>query len=139
MISRISFSIPLFLGLALLGFGGCEQRQPSSNPPPASNTAPNADNTARNKSDSEPDRKTPIDQSNSADAIRITAEIRKAIINDSTMSMTAHNCKVITQDGGVVTLRGPVESQNEKDAIETIAKSVAGVTRVDNQLEVKSK
>ena len=77
------------------------------------NTAPvKADNTARN-ADS-PTAQTPVDQKE----------------ND------AHNVKVITS-GGVVTLRGPVKSQQEKAAIDAKAKQVAGVTRVDNFLEVK--
>jgi osmotically-inducible protein OsmY len=49
--------------------------------------------------------------------------------------MTAHNVKVVTA-GGVVTLRGPVESEQEKRLIEDKAMQVAGVSRVDNQLEV---
>jgi osmotically-inducible protein OsmY len=37
-----------------------------------------------------------------------------------------------------VTLRGVVETQLEKDAIDAIAKNIAGASRVDNQLEVKA-
>ena len=51
--------------------------------------------------------------------------------------MNAHNVKIITS-GGVVTLRGPVNSPQEKAAIEAKAKQVAGVTRVDNLLEVEA-
>ncbi|MGH7241921.1 MAG: BON domain-containing protein [Phycisphaerales bacterium] len=82
--------------------------------------------------------KTPMDQSNAKADIDITAAIRRAIMEDKSMSTNAQNCKIITE-GGVTTLRGPVNSQSEKDAIEAKAKSVAGVTRVDNQLEVKTK
>jgi osmotically-inducible protein OsmY len=39
----------------------------------------------------------------------------------------------------VVTLRGPVATPQEKVAIEFKAKQVAGVTRVDNLLEVEAK
>jgi osmotically-inducible protein OsmY len=42
--------------------------------------------------------------------------------------------KVISRDG-FVTLRGPVETQQEKVSIEALAKN-AGATSVDNQLEI---
>jgi len=41
-------------------------------------------------------------------------------------------------DGGVVHLTGAVESQIDKDLAEQIAKSVDGVTRVENDLVVKA-
>jgi len=37
---------------------------------------------------------------------------------------------------GVVTLRGPVRDENEKALIASKARAIAGVARVDNQLEV---
>ena len=103
---------------------------PSTTPP---TTPPAADNTERNRNDTDP---TPLDQGQSESDVRITAEIRRAIMDDSSMSVNAQNCKVITKNG-LVTLRGPVASQAEKDAIAAKAKAVAGVTGVDNQLEVK--
>jgi osmotically-inducible protein OsmY len=48
--------------------------------------------------------------------------------------MQARNVKVISQNG-VVTLRGPVETEAEKANIETLARN-AGATQIDNQLEV---
>ena len=48
----------------------------------------------------------------------------------------AKNIKIITIDG-VVTLRGPVKSEKEKTDIGAKAQQVAGVKRVDNQLEVE--
>jgi len=123
---------------------GCDQQsnQPSAarNPPSPSTTTTtvaNADNTARNRNDLDQKTVTPLDQSNSAANIKITADIRRAILDDKSMSTNAQNCKVITEKNGMVTLRGPVESQIEKDAIEALAKAVAGVTSVSNQLEVK--
>ena len=97
------------------------------------------DNTGRNTRDSDSSTAppTPIDQSNESRDIDITAEIRRAVVDDSAMSTNAKNVKIVTQDG-VVTLRGVVDSQAEKDAIEAKAKAVAGVTSVDNQLEVNT-
>jgi osmotically-inducible protein OsmY len=81
--------------------------------------------------------KSPMDQSESPAQIAITAEIRKAIIADKNMSMNAQNCKIITDKAGVVTLRGMVNSQVERDAVEAKARAVSGVTRIDNLLEIK--
>jgi osmotically-inducible protein OsmY len=95
-----------------------------------------ADNTARNVRDQNLDTVTPIDQGNREKDLKITQEIRKAITDDSSMSFDARNIKVITLDS-VVTLRGPVEDDAEKAAIAEKAQKVAGVARVDNQLDVK--
>jgi hyperosmotically inducible periplasmic protein len=54
------------------------------------------------------------------------------------MSVNAQNVKIITQDGKV-TLRGPVETLEEKAAIEKIAQDVAGDNRVENLLEVSQR
>lgn len=86
----------------------------------------------------EHDRKgavTPLDQGGGKDR-DITAAIRRSVVGDKALSFTAKNVKIITV-GGKVTLRGPVKSDDEKAAIETKAKSTAGVGEVDNQLEVK--
>lgn len=96
------------------------------------------DNTARNKVDSSGDTKTPFDQSESGDAIKITAEIRRAIMKDDSMSVNAQNCKIMTDKSGRVTLRGVVNSQAEKYSIDAKAKAIAGVSQVDNLLEVKT-
>ena len=51
------------------------------------------------------------------------------------MSINAQNIKIVTQNGKV-TLRGPVATGDEKLQIETIARRVAGATKVDSQLDV---
>lgn len=79
-----------------------------------------------------------MQQGNSQEDVRITADIRKALVGDGSLSMAAKNAKVITANG-VTTLQGNVDSDAEKAAVEAKAKAVAGVTRVDNQLTVKAK
>lgn len=95
------------------------------------------DNTANNRGDGSSQALTPIDQSQAAEHIKLTADIRKAVMSDDIMSMTAKNCKIITTSDGVVTLRGIVRSAAEKDAIEAHAIRIAGETNVVNQLEIK--
>lgn len=132
---------PMTFGLiasATLLCTGCERTEDPQ--VPADNTratTPDADNTARNERDRNTDTQTPLDQGQNAKDVNITAEIRRAIMDDDAMSIKAQNIKIITENG-VVTLRGPVDTQAEKDAIEAMAKAVAGVNRVDNQIEVKA-
>lgn len=112
-------------------------RTTPTTPERAAPTTTDADNTARNRADREASSKTPMDQSNTSADTKITADIRRSIMDDSTLSMNAKNCKIITDAAGVVTLRGPVASQAEKDTVEAKAKAVAGVKNVVNELEVK--
>lgn len=65
----------------------------------------------------------------------ITKQIRSAISKGKSLSTYAHNIKVITQ-GGKVTLKGPVRSEDEKAGIEAKAVAVVGAENVANQLEV---
>jgi len=96
-----------------------------------------ADNTDRNKRDQSGKTKTPMDQSNDAADIKLVATIRKMVVDDKSLSATAKNCKIIT-NGGRVTLRGPVNSAEEKATVEAHAAMTAGKDKVENQLEVKA-
>jgi len=104
----------------------------------ADNTGKNADNTGKNERDRSGSTATPGDQGGSEADRRVTQEIRKAVVDDDKLSMTAKNVKIITTDG-VVTLRGPVKSSQEKAQIASLAQRVKGVKRVDNQLEIATK
>jgi hyperosmotically inducible protein len=96
-----------------------------------------ADNTGKNERDRSGETKTPGDQSNTPEDLKITQSIRQAVVKDKSLTMTAKNVKIITA-GGQVTLRGPVNSAEEKAKIEKLAKTAAGEAKVDNQLEVKA-
>jgi osmotically-inducible protein OsmY len=95
-----------------------------------------ADNSARNERDRSGETKTSGDQSNSKADIKTTAAIRRAVLRDHALSMMAKNAKIITENG-MVTLRGPVKSDQEKATIEKLARAAAPDARIDNQLEVK--
>ncbi|MGI8438021.1 MAG: BON domain-containing protein [Chthoniobacterales bacterium] len=96
-----------------------------------------ADNSSRNARDRSGETKTAGDQSNSSGDIKITADIRRAVMKDDSLSMTAKNVKIITADG-VVTLRGPVKTAEEKATIAKLAEANAGGAKVMDQLEVKA-
>ena len=68
----------------------------------------------------------------------LTAAVRKAIVRDKSLSTYAHNVKVVTRDG-VVTLRGPVRTNDEKAKVAEIAQQVAGVSKVNDELLVKNR
>jgi sporulation protein YlmC with PRC-barrel domain len=93
-----------------------------------------ADNTKQNVRDRDSRTLTPLDQGSSQADLNTTAQIRKEIMADKEMSVNAKNVKIITRDGQV-TLRGPVNSAEEKRRIEEIAKRNAHSENVDNQLQ----
>ena len=128
----MNWFVMFLLMTALASTSSCDRGQKSGDQ--SSRSTP-ADNTARNERDRSSDTKTPGDQAENEADRTITQQIRQAITSDDSLSTNAQNVKVISQDGNV-TLRGPVKSENEKTAIEAKAKQVAGVKRVDNQIEV---
>ena len=86
--------------------------------------------------DSEREGLTADDQGTGDADVKVTREIRQAINNDDSLSLTAKNVKVITSNG-MVTLRGEVPSEREKQAIAGKAAKVAGLGNVDDGLTVK--
>ena len=126
-------SITLLL-LSMVLMVGCS-KNPSEDKQVSQTVAP--DNTGRNVRDRDNQTKTPGDQSENEADRTITQNIRQALTADDSLSTNAKNVKIITNDG-TVTLRGPVKSEKEKTDIEAKAKQVAGVKRVDNQIEVAS-
>ena len=94
-----------------------------------------ADDTGRNTRDRDGSTLTADEQSNDKGDVDITRRVRRAIVADDSLSTNAHNVKIITS-GGVVTLRGPVASAEEKATVAAKANDIDGVGKVDNQLEV---
>jgi hyperosmotically inducible protein len=101
-------------------------------------TAPAADNTKVNQWDKDKAEPTADQQKENRPDREIARQIRRSIVQDKTLSSYAHNVKVIAQNG-VVTLKGPVRSDEEKSAVEAKAAEVAGADKVTSQLEVKLK
>jgi osmotically-inducible protein OsmY len=94
--------------------------------------APAPDNT---KANAQADQNTADKQGNAASDRVLTQQVRKAIMQDKSLSTYAHNVKVVTQNGQV-TLSGPVRSDEEKQAIVQKAAEVAGQDRVVDQISV---
>jgi hyperosmotically inducible periplasmic protein len=122
------------LGIQLLLLGSClllgasmpakvaslqdAPQTPRDNSKHNQNSAPTADQQKMNPADRD-----------------LTKKIRAALHDDQSLSVYAHNVKIISQDGKV-TLRGPVRSEEEKAAIEAKAVAVAGEGNVINHLQV---
>ena len=68
----------------------------------------------------------------------MTQQIQQQVLDQPNLSINAQNVKIITE-GGSVTLRGPVETAEEKATIERIANAQAGANKVVSELEVKAK
>jgi len=94
-----------------------------------------ADNTKMNKND---DGVTADSQKMNPADRELAQKVRKAIVDDKSLSTYAHNVKVIARDGAI-TLKGPVRSDEEKTAVEAKAVSVAGDGKVTNELTVAPK
>jgi hyperosmotically inducible periplasmic protein len=102
----------------------------------AQNPTPIApDNTGINVRDRDSAAMTAGEQSESKSDLKLTRQIRKAIMADKSLSMTAKNVKIVSSGGNVV-LRGPVKSAEEKNAIGDKATAIAGADKVNNQLEI---
>ena len=96
-----------------------------------------ADNTEKNERDQKPSSLTPGDQGESEADRKITQRVRQGVVDHDGLSTNAANVKIITVDG-VVTLRGPVKTAEERSTVGAMAQRVDGVKRVDNQLEIAS-
>jgi hyperosmotically inducible protein len=94
-----------------------------------------ADNTKVNTRDRAKGAVTADQQKDNATDRDLTQKIRRALMQDKSLSTYAHNVKVIAQ-AGQVTLKGPVRSADEKKSVESMAVEVAGAGHVTNQLSV---
>jgi osmotically-inducible protein OsmY len=114
---------------------GCAKDDRSKNDQPSQTAAVAVDNSGVNVRDRNDATKTSGDQSESEADRTISQNIRQAVVADDSVSINGKNVKIITAEG-VVTLRGPVKSENEKTNIGAKAQQIAGVKKVDNQLEI---
>ena len=96
---------------------------------------PAPDNTKTKQGDASKNAKTADQQKMNPADRETTKKIRSALMDDKSLSTYAHNIKIITTDG-MVTLKGPVRSEDEKSAIEAKARQVAGDSNVTNNLTV---
>ena len=116
--------------VALLA-GTAYAADPSQRPSRSDQSKTRPDNTGRN----EQQVTTAEDQGESPQDRELTRKIRSALVSDDQLSQSAKNVKIITNNGKV-TLRGPVNSPQEKQSVEMIAEKFAGKQKITNQIEV---
>ena len=121
-----------------LSFAQSTTSQPASNSiGDTSNTAP--DNTKVNKRDRNKAEPTAGQQKENKADRDLARNVRRSLVKDKSLSSYAHNVKVVAQDGKV-TLKGPVRSAEEKQAVEAKAAEVAGgADKVNSEIEIASK
>ena len=117
----------------LLGSSGVLAR---AQEPTGQQAAPAVDNSKVNERDRSKNEPTADQQKDNRSDRDITQQIRRSIWKDKSLSTYTHNVKIIAQNG-MVTLKGPVRSEEEKRAVEAKANEVAGAEKVTSQLEVK--
>ena len=103
------------------------QQDSSSQAPP--------DNTKVNQRDRNQTESTADQQKENTSDRELAQQIRRALVKDKSLSSSAHNVKVIAQ-GGIVTLKGPVKSEEEKQAVEAKAAQIAGSDKVTSEIQV---
>ncbi len=127
---RLSFTRAFIFGLVLTGapiIATAQDQAPAQTQP---------DNTKVNKRDRNTGAVTADQQKNNASDRDTTQKIRRAIVKDKSLSSYGHNVKVVSQNG-MVTLKGPVHSEEEKRNIESKAAEVAGADHVRSEISVK--
>jgi len=95
------------------------------------------DNTRTNQRDRDKSHPTAGQQSGNSSDLQITRDIRRALTSDKSLSTYAKNIKISTQNENV-TLRGPVRSEQDKQAIEAKANEVAP-GHVKSEIQIAAK
>ncbi len=126
----------MFCGTALAAALLCGGALAGAQDTPSNPSQP--DNTKMNQRDRNATEATADQQKMDTSDRDITRQIRRSVEKDKSISTYGHNVKIITQNG-MVTLKGPVRSEEEKKAIEAKAAEVAGADKITNEMEVKPK
>ena len=124
-----------FVGHAAIAADPSPRKDSDANAKRASSDADNSKVNARDRNDA---TTLPTDQPNNEADLELAAAVRAAIVDDDSLSMSAHNVKLVAA-AGVVVLRGPVASADEKAEVGRIAAAVRGVSRVENHLDVDAR
>ncbi|MBC7714618.1 MAG: BON domain-containing protein [Rhizobacter sp.] len=93
------------------------------------------DSTPNTRVVSQGDQRTVGDQSNKPSDVLTSKRIRTELMNDTALSMKAKNIKIITVNNGV-TLKGNVESADERERVLKHAYLTAPKHKIYNQISV---
>ena len=98
-----------------------------------------ADNTKQNRGALEENAVVADKQKNGKEQIKILANIRRVIMKQKDLSMSAKNIKILLSDSNFAVLRGPVDSNAEKERLEELVKTCTGVKGIKTELSVAAK
>lgn len=93
------------------------------------------DNSGKNARDANDTTKTADSQDSNSKETEVLARIRREILANDSLSVNAKNVKIVVNNGAI-TLRGPVNSKQEKDWIEQATVKVTSDYKVINELEI---
>jgi hyperosmotically inducible protein len=133
MAKKLTKTISIGAGILALGFAGGSMQCAATSGPRATIAQQQPDNTGTNKqggATADQQKENPADR-------ELAQKIRQSINSDKSLSTDAHNVKVIVRNGKVI-LKGPVQSEDEKQKIVEKAADLAGADNVTNRLSVKS-
>ena len=131
-ITALSFCTYLLATIAFVGFN----TYPAFSQDNSVNADTPADNTNVNKRDRSSQELTADQAGQHLSDRDIMQKIRKSVVADKSLSTYGHNIKIIATKG-MVTLKGPVRSDDEKQNIIQKAADVAGENNVVDQISVK--
>ncbi len=124
--------LALIISISAMGMVWAQQEPATSGQQPA-------DNTKMNQRDRNPNEATADQQKGNSSDRALAQQVRRALVKDKSLSTYAHNIKVIAQNG-VVTLKGPVHSDQEKEAVEAkAAEAAGGVDKIKSEIDVANK
>jgi osmotically-inducible protein OsmY len=128
MIKKFAYTLLAVASMAIIGLPGLADNKATK--------APDADNTKQNEADRKAGKATADNQSNNKESVKKIAKLRKAIMKTKGLSVNAQNVKIIDENGHVC-LRGPVDTEKEKETISSLAEKNLG-SEFTNELEVKT-
>ncbi|MFL6447134.1 MAG: BON domain-containing protein [Bryobacteraceae bacterium] len=105
-------------------------------PQTGGNQSSSADNTKVNKRDRSQSEPTADNAKNGTNDRELMRQIRHDVVADKSLSTYAHNVKIVAQ-GGKVTLKGVVHTEEEKKTIEDLARKHAGESNVTDEITIK--
>jgi hyperosmotically inducible periplasmic protein len=124
--------LTLIVSVSAMGVIWAQQEPATSGQQPADNTKTNQRD--RNQNEPTADQQ----KENSSDRL-LAQQVRRALVKDKSLSTYAHNIKVIAQNGAV-TLKGPVHSDEEKQAVEAkAAEAAGGPDKIKSEIDVVNK
>jgi hyperosmotically inducible protein len=130
--TKIALLLSLVL-LVLVGYAGIAHLAERIPLPPARTASDNTGGTVQYRSGA---TRTPDDPSESTADRSLSQWLRQAVVTDMALSPTARRITISTSER-IVTLRGLVNSPQERERIEAKVQYIAGQNKVDNQLEIK--